>query len=189
MKMLREQCENASEDLEASGQDIKVENELKVKFMMGADTPTSNNSEEKPNSRKHLDSAKSESTVKSEHSRDADLDIKEEKEENEQSKSKRKRRKRKKNKHKAESANNNHGSPGDFDNDDEIFELEDVSTDDELRILTENMTCGSMSKSISLPAVEESKFDRTNEWANAHEVFGYLNSHPFSDTDLSPLAR
>ncbi|XP_060552221.1 phosphatidate phosphatase LPIN3-like [Ruditapes philippinarum] len=186
VKMLREQCENATEDLEVSNQDVKVENELKVKFVMGSDTPKDHSSEDMPNSRQHLDSAKSESTVKSEHSRDADLDIKEVKEENEHNKSKRKRRKRKKNKHKVDSANNNHVTPG--ENEEEIFELEDVSTDDELRILTKNMTCGSMSKSISLPAVEESKFDRTNEWASAHEVFGYLNSHPFSDTDLSPLA-
>ncbi|XP_045182167.2 phosphatidate phosphatase LPIN3-like [Mercenaria mercenaria] len=192
VKMLREECEAITGDLEARGQAVQVEDEVKVKFEIGSETAneqkTGNSKENKAGTREHLDSVKSESTVKSEHSRDADLDIRTGNEPVEVNKSKRKRRKKRKNKHKTESANNNQGVTGDFDNEEDIFELEDVSTDEELRILTENMTSGSMSKSISLPAVEENKFDRTNEWATTHEVFSYLNSHPFSDTDLSPLA-
>ena len=130
--------------------------------------------------RKHLDS------VKSEHSsRDADIDIRIENEAGELIK-RRKRRRKKKNKFKPDSVNNNQAGPSE-ENDaasDDIFEIEDLSTDEELSRLTSNM-----SKSISLPVVEENKFDRTSDWASAHGGFSYVNTHPFSDTDLSPLAR
>lgn len=94
---------------------------------------------------------------------------------------KKKRRRKRKNmpttsKIKSEATNVNTG-----DAEDEIFEMEDISSDEEMARLMAGMP-----KSISLPAVEESKLDRTTDWATAHESF-YLNPHPFSDTDLSPL--
>ena len=97
---------------------------------------------------------------------------------------KKKRRRKRKNmpstssKVKSDATNVNTG-----DAEDEIFEMEDISSDEEMVRLMAGMP-----KSISLPAVEESKLDRTTDWATAHESF-YLNPHPFSDTDLSPLGR
>ncbi|WAR16648.1 LPIN3-like protein [Mya arenaria] len=136
--------------------------------------------------REHLDS------VRSEHSRDADVDIRVENEQGELVKGRRKRRRKRRNKlnsNKQETSTSN-APPhveDDFENE-EIFDMEGFSTDEELSRLTSNMSSGSLSKSISLPVVEENKFDRTHEWASAHEGFQYLNNHPFSDTDLSPLA-
>lgn len=153
--------------------------------MVDKDKPVANGT-----TRVHLDSTRSESTVKSENSRDADIDIRIENEDGEVIKRK-KRRRKKKTKQKHDSANNNQAGPVvEVDGaSDDIFEIEDISSDEELSRITSNMTSGAMSKSISLPIVEENKFERTSDWASALEGFSYLNNHPFSDTDLSPLAR
>nr|XP_022310226.1 phosphatidate phosphatase LPIN3-like isoform X2 [Crassostrea virginica] len=72
---------------------------------------------------------------------------------------------------------------------DEIFNMEDVSTDDELANLPTrlpNMT-PRVGKSVSLPVMEEtdeSRLERTSQWAQSQFSF----SHPFSDTDMSPIA-
>jgi len=136
--------------------------------------------------REHRDS------MRSEHSRDADIDIRVENESGEVVKGKRKRRKKRKNGRTTRGqempSTSQTVAEGEVNNE-EIFDMDDLSTDDELSQLTSNMASGSMAKSISLPVVEENKLERTHEWASAHEGFQYLNNHPFSDTDLSPLAR
>ncbi|XP_076083384.1 phosphatidate phosphatase LPIN1-like isoform X1 [Mytilus galloprovincialis] len=67
--------------------------------------------------------------------------------------------------------------------DSEIFEIDDVSSDEELANLA-RITPG-LSKSISLPVVEENKFERTREWATtSYDGF----SHVFSDTEMSPVS-
>ncbi|KAL4217721.1 Lipin-3 [Mactra antiquata] len=184
LQMLKEECEGVTSENNTEGGLEKVE-------ASGANSDRKQitldnlNPQENMSGRIHLDS------VQSEHSRDADIDITVENECGEIIKSRRKRRRKKKNKLKVEGGNNNNTAPGEGILDtgkDDIFDMDDLSTDDELSRLTSNMTSGLMSKSISLPVVEENKFDRTNEWASAHEGFTYVNSHPFSDTDLSPLA-
>lgn len=68
--------------------------------------------------------------------------------------------------------------------DSEIFEIDDVSSDEELANLA-RIPPG-LSKSISLPVVEENKFERTREWATtSYDGF----SHVFSDTEMSPISR
>lgn len=68
--------------------------------------------------------------------------------------------------------------------------MEDLSTDDELANLPTrlpNMT-PRVGKSVSLPVMEEtdeSRLERTSQWAQSQFSF----SHPFSDTDMSPIAR
>lgn len=144
-------------------------------------------------SREHLDSVQSHaSTVKSEHSRDADIEIKVEDETNDNSKNRRKKR-RKRKKQKPDALNNVAVNPPGvaavvLPADDDIFEMDDVTSDEELCQLTSSMATASIPKSISLPGVQESSLERTHEWASAHEGFQYLHNHPFSDTDLSPLA-
>lgn len=130
-----------------------------------------------------LEVVKSDSTFKSEISseKDTSADIRIESETNELLKNRRRRRRKKKNTpssvRKSDPTSLHTGDIEDGD----IFEMEDLSSDEEMSRLMAGMP-----KSVSLPAVEESKLDRTNEWATAHESF-YLNPHPFSDTDLSPL--
>lgn len=194
VRKLKEECEVEEQDVKGQGErvgdhiQIKIESETENEKK--SDSKESVDKENDTATREHLDSVKSESTVKSEHSRDADLDVQAENESSELTKSKRKRRRKRKNKYKVESSANNQALTGEneFINDD-IFDMDDFSSDEELCRLTANMANGAMSKSISLPVVEENRFDRTNEWASAHEGFAYLNSHPFSDTDLSPLGR
>ena len=126
-------------------------------------------------------------SVRSEHSCEGDIDIRIQNENGtEITKSKKKRLRKRKAKGKQEPASVQPQLEKDKGT---IFDMEGFSTDDELSKLTDNMAAGSMSKSISLPAVEENKFERTHEWASAHESFAYLNNHPFSDTDLSPMGR
>ncbi|XP_061179306.1 phosphatidate phosphatase LPIN2-like [Saccostrea echinata] len=72
---------------------------------------------------------------------------------------------------------------------DEIFNMEDVSTDDELSSMPAILPDLSprMGKSVSLPVMDEtqeSRFERTSQWAQSQYSF----NHPFSDTDMSPLA-
>lgn len=68
--------------------------------------------------------------------------------------------------------------------------MDDVSTDDELANLPTilpDMT-PRMGKSVSLPVMDESqesRLERTSQWAQSQFSFG----HPFSDTDMSPVAR
>lgn len=131
----------------------------------------------------HIEATKSDSAIKSEGPSEREITVRTENEtKNEHWKTRKKRRRKRKNmpstssKIKSDTTNVNTG-----DAEDEIFEMEDISSDEEMSRLMAGMP-----KSISLPAVEESKLDRTNEWATAHESF-YLNPHPFSDTDLSPL--
>lgn len=65
----------------------------------------------------------------------------------------------------------------------EIFQIEDVdiSSDEELA----NLPMHSMSKSVSLPVVEENKFQRTEEWAQrSYDGF----PHVFSDIEMSPIS-
>lgn len=68
--------------------------------------------------------------------------------------------------------------------------MDDVSTDDELANLPTilpNMT-PRMGKSVSLPVMDESqesRLERTSQWAQSQFSFG----HPFSETDMSPVAR
>ena len=133
----------------------------------------------------HIEATKSDSAIKSEGPSEREITVRTENEtKNEPWKTRKKRRRKRKNmpstssKIKSDTTNVNTG-----DAEDEIFEMEDISSDEEMSRLMAGMP-----KSISLPAVEESKLDRTNEWATAHESF-YLNPHPFSDTDLSPLGR
>ncbi|XP_052097094.1 phosphatidate phosphatase LPIN1-like isoform X1 [Mytilus californianus] len=65
----------------------------------------------------------------------------------------------------------------------EIFEIDDVSSDEELANLP--MIPPGLSKSISLPVVEENKFERTREWATqSYDGF----PHVFSDTEMSPVS-
>lgn len=196
VKMLHKECNSVTVKEEVEEQDDKIDVQIQIEVESETKN-TERNTDVKPRveedtaGRQHLDSVKSESTVKSEHSRDADLDIKVENESNEVSKNKRKKRRKKRNKYKTEGLTNNAALPGENefeDDNDDIFDIDDLSTDEELSRLTANMATGAMSKCISLPVVEENRFDRTNEWASAHEGFAYLNSHPFSDTDLSPLA-
>ena len=135
----------------------------------------------------HIESTKIEVTGNIEELNQKDVTLRTENEtKDEPWKTKKKRRRKRKNmptvSNKVKSEAGNSPVPGDA-GEDEIFEMEDISSDEELARLT-----AGMSKSISLPAVEESKLDRTTDWASAHESF-YLNPHPFSDTDLSPLGR
>ncbi|KAK3088821.1 hypothetical protein FSP39_024180 [Pinctada imbricata] len=72
--------------------------------------------------------------------------------------------------------------------DDEIFNMDDVSSDEELANLppmTSNHESSKFHKSISLPTMEETKFQRTKQWASTQ--FTPFKEHPFSDTDMSPL--
>ena len=133
----------------------------------------------------HIEAVKSDSVIKSEGSSERETELMVLSETNDTYKTRKKRRRKKKNtpsvmsKLKPDAANGHTGDTEDGD----IFEMEDLSSDEEMSRLTSGM-----STSISLPVVEESKLERTNEWATAHEGF-YLNQHPFSDTDLSPLGR
>jgi hypothetical protein len=73
---------------------------------------------------------------------------------------------------------------------DEIFNMDDVSSDDELANIEMRMPNLSprMAKSISLSMMDEtaeSRQERTSQWALSQSSFG----HPFSDTDMSPLVR
>ncbi|XP_048727886.2 phosphatidate phosphatase LPIN2-like isoform X2 [Ostrea edulis] len=72
---------------------------------------------------------------------------------------------------------------------DEIFNMDDVSTDDELANLEMRKPNVSprLGKSVSLSMMDEtqeSRLERTSQWALSQYSFG----HPFSDTDMSPLA-
>lgn len=63
-------------------------------------------------------------------------------------------------------------------------------TDDELANLPTILPDISprMGKSVSLPVMDESqesRLERTSQWAQSQFSFG----HPFSDTDMSPMAR
>lgn len=76
------------------------------------------------------------------------------------------------------------GEPCDTDNHGDIFEIDDVSSDEELAMMPDMHTMG---KSVSLPIMpEECRLQRTEKWASAqYDCF----LHPFSDTDLSPIGR
>lgn len=68
--------------------------------------------------------------------------------------------------------------------------MDDVSTDDELANLEMRKPNVSprLGKSVSLSMMDEtqeSRLERTSQWALSQYSFG----HPFSDTDMSPLAR
>lgn len=84
---------------------------------------------------------------------------------------------------------NEEGAKKGVDKSDEIFNMDDVSTDDELANLPTilpNMT-PRMGKSVSLPVMDESqesRLERTSQWAQSQFSFG----HPFSETDMSPVA-
>ena len=191
LERLKRESEKQTEESAASPS--SQSDEVKVKVNVEVKLEIEETESKRP--REHLDSIRSEGTVKSDHSRNTDIEIKIDVAEP-VSKGRKKKRKKRKNAGQnaqqvkvdtsVEAASVN---PDKNKNNDEIFDMEDLSTDDELSRLTSTMTNGSMSKSISLPVVEENRLARTNEWASAHEGFSYLISHPFSDTDLSPLAR
>ena len=133
----------------------------------------------------HTEAVKSDSVIKSEGSSERDSEVRVVCETNEPVKIRKKRRRKRKNMPSTTSklkSDSGTGHVADLEEGD-IFEMEDLSSDEEMSRLTSGM-----STSISLPVVEESKLERTNEWASAHESF-YMNPHPFSDTDLSPLGR
>ena len=66
----------------------------------------------------------------------------------------------------------------------EIFEIDDVSSDEELANLPMIPT---IHKSVSLPSVEETAIQRTREWAS-HQSYDSF-PHVFSDTEMSPVSR
>ncbi|KAJ8322304.1 hypothetical protein KUTeg_000775 [Tegillarca granosa] len=74
------------------------------------------------------------------------------------------------------------GEPCGSDNHGDIFEIDDVSSDEELAMMPD---MNNMGKSVSLPIMpEECRLQRTEKWASA-QYDAFL--HPFSDTDLSPI--
>lgn len=196
VKMLHKQCETiTTQTTEVKGQGKKNTKQVKLEVKVTTEKETKTNKQNgienvitNKTVREHKDSAQSESTVKSEHSRDADVDIRIENEDGDVVKNKKRRKRKKKLKTKTDGAEVTVDLHNVDEKVEEMFDM-DFSSDEELTRLTSNLTAGSMSRSISLPVTEENKLERTNEWASAHEGFSYLNSHPFSDTDLSPLAR
>ena len=65
----------------------------------------------------------------------------------------------------------------------EIFEIDDVSSDEELANLP---MIPVIHKSVSLPSVEETAIQRTREWAS-HQSYDSF-PHVFSDTEMSPVS-
>ncbi|XP_069106044.1 phosphatidate phosphatase LPIN2-like isoform X2 [Argopecten irradians] len=67
-----------------------------------------------------------------------------------------------------------------------MFDIDDVSSDEELANMPPMPPLGSLGKSVSLPIMEENSLQRTSDWARTqYNTYSYL--HPFSDTDMSPL--
>ncbi|XP_033730774.1 phosphatidate phosphatase LPIN1-like, partial [Pecten maximus] len=67
-----------------------------------------------------------------------------------------------------------------------MFDIDDVSSDEELANLPPMPPLGSLGKSVSLPIMEENSLQRTSDWARTqYNTYSYL--HPFSDTDMSPI--
>ncbi|OWF49318.1 Phosphatidate phosphatase LPIN2 [Mizuhopecten yessoensis] len=67
-----------------------------------------------------------------------------------------------------------------------MFDIDDVSSDEELANLPPMPPLGTMGKSVSLPIMEETSLQRTSDWAST-QYNTYSYPHPFSDTDISPM--
>lgn len=72
------------------------------------------------------------------------------------------------------------GSIPEFHDHEGIFEMDPASGDEEILQLT------SMGRTVSLPLIEDSRMQMTEEWANSQLA---SQCYPFSDGDLTPIVR